>query len=127
MSCSRPGKRQIREHGQAKDRPQLRLIRVREQSVVASSPCQQARQQTVRSSDINADSTACNAAAATDGNDPQTGRNPELSRSTASFLTNIGCEPEQAENCAGGRIVVAISTPNRFPVQIRRIPTYDRV
>jgi hypothetical protein len=121
MEHPRPQTRQIREHGQAKDKPQLRLIRVRDKSAAASSPCQQARQQTVRSRDKDTASTGCQAAAATDANGPQTGRNPELSTSAASFLTNIGCEPKQAENCPDHRIAVAISPPTRFPIHIRKI------
>lgn len=121
MNCSQPEKWQIRGNGQAKDRPQLRLIRVRKQSVAASSPCHQARQQTVRSPDKDTASTGCQAEVATDANSPQTGRNSELSRSTASLLTNIGCEPEHAKNCPGVRILVAISPPTRFPVHIRSI------
>jgi hypothetical protein len=121
MNCSQPEKLQVREHGQAKDRPQLRLIRVREQAAAASSQWHQARQQTVRSRGIDTVSTGCRTAAGTDANGPRTGRNPGLSPTAASFLTNIGCEPEPAPNCPGGRIVLAISPPTRFPVHIRSI------
>jgi hypothetical protein len=124
MSHSRPQTRQVHEHGQAKDWPQLRLIRVRGQSAAASSPRHQAREQSVRSRDKDTVSTGCQKAAATDGNRPQTDRNPALSMSAASFLTRIGCEPEQAKSCPGGRIVVAISQPTRFPVCIRSIQAY---
>lgn len=103
------------------DRPQLRLIRVREQSAATSSQWHQVREQTVRSRDTDTASTGCQAAASTDANGPQTGRNPELSTSAASFLTNIGCEREPAKHCPDGRIVVAISPPTHFPVYILRI------
>jgi hypothetical protein len=119
MSRSRPQTRQVREHGQAKDWPHLRLIRVRGQSTAASNPCHQAREQSVRSRDKDTVSTSCQKAAATDGNRPQTDRNPALWTSAASVLIKIGCEPEQAKSCPSGRIVVATSQPPHFLVRIR--------
>jgi hypothetical protein len=124
MSHSRPQTRQVREHGQAKDWPQLRLIRVRGQSVTASSPCHQAREQSVRSRDKDTVSTGCQKAAAADGNRPQTDRNPALSTSAASFLTKIGCEPEQAQSRPSGGIVMATPQPTRSPVYVRNILVY---
>jgi len=102
----------------------LRPIPVRGQSAAASSPCHQAREQSVRSRDKDTVSTGCQQAAATDGNRPQPGRNPALSTSAASFLTKIGCEHEQAQSRPSGGIVVAISLPPRFPVRVRGIGAY---
>jgi len=102
----------------------MRLIRVRGQSTSSSSPCHQAREQSVRCRDKDTVSTGCQKAAATDGNRPQTDRNPALSTSPVSFLVKIGSEPEQAKSCPGGRIVVAISRPTRFSVHIRTIHAY---
>jgi hypothetical protein len=121
MSHSRPQTRQVREHGQAKDWPQLQLIRVRGQSTAASNPCHQAREQSVCCRDKDTVSTGCQKAVAADGNRPQTDRNPALSTTAASFLIKIGFELEQAKSCPSGRIVVAISQPLRFPVRIRSI------
>ena len=121
MSHSRPQTRQVREHGQAKDWPQLRLIRVRGQSAAASSPCHQAREQSVRCRDKDTVSTGCQKTAAADGNRPQTDRNPALSATAASFLTKIGSEPEQAQSGPSGGSVMATPQPTRFPVCIRSI------
>jgi hypothetical protein len=124
MNCSQPGKQQIREHGLAKDRPQLRLIRVRKQSAVASSPCHQARQQTVRIPERTTDTAVREQALAMIANRPQTVRSLARSTSTISLLTKIGCEPRQAKNCPSRRIVVSMFPPASFPVHIRIIPAY---
>ena len=121
MNRRRPEARQVREHEQAEDRPQLRFNHVREQSAAASSLCHQAPQQTVRSRDEDASSSGCQATAATDANGPQTGHNPELSTSAASFPSSIGCEPEQPQVRPHRRIAVAVSRPIRFPVHIRNV------
>ncbi len=124
MNHSRPQTRQIREHGQAADRPQLRLIHVRAQSAAASRTRQRARQQSVRSPDKDTASTRSQMTTARAANGPQTGRNLGFPTSAASFLNNTGREPKQAKNCPGGRIAVAISPPISFLVRIRYNPAY---
>ena len=106
------------------DRPQLRLIRVREQSASASSPRQQARAQTVHIRGNNAASTVREPAAAADLDIPRTGCIPELVVAAVQPQTGIGREPDQAGNCPIHRITVDILPPTSFPVHIRHNPAY---
>ena len=93
MNHAQPQTRQVREHGQAEARPQLRLIRVLEQSASASSPGQQAREQSVHIRGNDAASTAHDPAAATDMDTPQTDNNPEHAVTAAPSLAGIIREP----------------------------------
>jgi hypothetical protein len=124
MKHTQPQTRQIRAPEQAQNRPQPQPVHVREQSSSAFSPRHQARQQTVRVRDDATISVGCHEAATAETTCPQTDRSPELSTSTASFLNNIGREPEQAKKCPSRRITVSMSPPTSFPVHIRNIPAH---
>jgi hypothetical protein len=124
MNHARPQPRQIREREHAKDRPQLRLIRVREQSTFASSPRQQTRQQSVRSSDQGAVSPVRDLTAAMDMDTPRAGHYSELADAKTSLLTGSSREPEPAAIGTRHRLVVAISPTIRFPVHIRIISNH---
>lgn len=124
MNHARTQSRQIREDGQAKSRPQLRLIRVRKQSAAASSPGQQARAQTVRIRGDDAVSTVREPAAATGMDTPQADRVPQLAVAVVQPHTGIGREPDQAGGCPIHRIAVNISPPISFPIHIRSISAH---
>jgi hypothetical protein len=124
MNQSRPQSRQGREHGQAANRPQLRLIRVREQSSSVSSPGQQAWEQSVHIRGNDAVSTGHDPAVATGEDTPQTDRDSELAAATVAPLTGIERGNEQVKRCPIRRIVVDILPPISFPVRIRYNPVY---
>ena len=127
MNRSRPQSRQIREREQAEDRPQLRLIRVREQSMFASSPRQQARQQSVRSRDQGAISTVRDLAKVTDMDTPQTDRDSELIAAGASPQPGIARKSAPGTNRPPHHITVAISPLTSFSVHIRTISKHVRI
>lgn len=124
MNLARPQTRQVREHGQAKSRPQLRLFRVREQSASAFSPRQQAREQSVHIRGIDAASTGHNLAVATDLDTPQTNRDSELATTTVATLTGIERGNEHAKSCPIRCIAVDILPPISFPVCIHHNSAY---
>jgi hypothetical protein len=124
MNHARTQSRQVREHGQAKSRPQLRLIRVRKQSAAASSPGQQARVQTVHIRGNDAASTGREPVAATELDIPQTDPIREPVVAAVQSQSGMGREPIQAGNCPIHRIAVDILPPTSFPVCIRHNPAY---
>lgn len=119
-----PQARQVREHGQAEIRPQMRLIPVREQSTSASSPGQRARKQSVHIRGNDEASTGRESAAATEMVIPQPDRICELAVAAVRPQTGLGCEPDQARNCSMQHIAVDILSPISFPVRIRHNPVY---
>lgn len=121
MNHARTQSRPVREDGQAKSRPQLRLIRVRKQSAAASSPGQQARVQTVHIRGNDATSTGREPAAATELDIPQTDSIREPAVVAVQPQTGMGREPVQAGSY---RIAVDILPPTNFPVCIRHNPAY---
>jgi hypothetical protein len=123
MNHARPQSRQIREREQAKDSPQLRLIRVREQSTFASSP----RQRLVRSRDQGAVSPVRDLTAAMDMDTSRAGHYSELADAKTSLLTGSSREPEPAAIGPRQRLVVAISPLTSFPVLIRTISKHVRI
>ncbi len=125
MNRSRPQTRPFHGREQAQGRTQTYFIHVCEQSANALSPRAQTRQQTVRIRDQATASAGCDQGSAADTNCPQTVRNRALSTSTISPLTNIGREPQLAENSPSRRIVVSVFPPISFPVHIRILPDYD--
>jgi hypothetical protein len=104
--------------------PQVRLIHIREQSASASSPCQQARKQSVHIRGNDAASIGHDPAVATDTDTPQTDRDSELVAATVAPLTGIEREPDTAENYPIRRIAGDNSPPIGFPVHIRHISPY---
>jgi len=124
MNPSRPQTRQIHEHGQARNRPQLRLIRVHEQSAAKSSPGQRPQEQSVNIRGNYAASIAHDRATATDTDTPQTEYNSTLAATAASSLTDIMQEPHQAKGCPIRHITVDILPPVSFPVHVRHNPAY---
>ena len=104
--------------------PRTRFIRVREQSLSALSPHPQARSQTVRIRERIPVSTVRGQALAADTNCPQTVRSLAPSMSANSSRPRIRRDPRLARNCPRRRILVSISSPARFLVSVRNIPSY---
>lgn len=124
MNHSRLQARHIREHGQAKARPQLRLIHVLAQSAALSSPRQQAREQSVQVRGNDTPSTGHDPAVATDIHTPQTDRDSELAAATVSPQAGIKRGNAQVKHCPIRGIAVDISPPISFLVRIRYNPAY---
>ena len=104
--------------------PRTRFIRVREQSMSALSPRPQARSHAVRIRKRITVSTVRGQALVADTTCPQTVRSLALSRSANSSQTSIRRDPRLARNCPRRRILVSISSPARFLVRVRNIPSY---
>lgn len=121
---SGPQTRQVREHGQAEIRPKLRLTRVRKLSAVASSPRQQAREQSVHVLSSDAASTGHEPAVTRNMDTPQTDRDSELAAATVATLTGVERGNEQAKRCPIRCIAVAILPPISFPVCIHHNSAY---
>lgn len=122
-----PQTRHVHEHKQAEVRPQLRLIRVREQSTSASSPSKRARAQPVHIRGNDAASTGRVSAAATGMDVPHTDRESEHVTATDAPLTGIEREPDRARNYPSRRIAVNVMPSFNFPVHIRHNPAYVRL
>ena len=120
-----PRVRQIRDHDSAKNKTRTQTVRVREQSVSAFSPREQARPRTSRVLGNAADSGVREWAAATDSNCPQTVCSRELSTSSNWSRTHSVRERGPAKNCPHHRIAVSILPPINFPVRIQTIPAHD--
>jgi hypothetical protein len=124
MNQTRPQTRQIREHGQAEARPQLRLVHVRAQSAAASSPGQRAREQSVHVRGNDTSSTGHDLAVATDIDSSQADRDSELATATVEPLTGIERGNAQVKHCPIHGIAVDALPPISFPVHIRHISPY---
>ena len=124
MNRSRPQPRQIREREQSRNKAQMRIVRVREQSMSAFSPRTGARQRTVHEHGDATALTVREQSLAADLNCPPTGRSREQSTSPHLSRTGIARELGQARKSPQGRIAIAISPPTTFPVHIRIIPAY---
>lgn len=125
MNLARPQTRQVREHGQAKSRHQLRLFRVREQSASAFSPRQQPRKQSVHIRGNDAASTGHNSATATGIDIPQPDCIRELATAAVQPQTGLGREPDLARNCLMHWIDLDILPPISFPVCLHHNAAYD--
>jgi len=122
-----PQTRRFREREQARYRTRTEFVHVREQSVAAFNPRQQARQQTVR---IHEPATALivrQQASARSTRYPQTVCRLGQSASGISPLTTIGRKPRQTKNGPGRHIIVSMFTPISFPVHIRQIPAHVHI
>jgi hypothetical protein len=127
MNHARPQTRQVRDHGQAKSRPQLRAIHVRDLSASAIRPRQQAREQSVHIRGNDAALTGHNADVATDIDTPQTDCIRERAAVTVATLTDIESGNQQVKRCPIHRFAVDILPPISFPVRIRHNPAYVRL
>ena len=124
IARSWPRTRHIRGHAQSTNNAQTQPIRGREQFMSALSPRPQARSQIVRIHGHIAPSTGREQALAADTNCPQTVRSLALSMSANSSQTRIRHDPRLVRNCPRWRILVPISSPARFLVRVRNIPSY---
>ena len=121
---SRPRTRQIRDLKQSQITMQTHIVRVREQSMSALSPCPQSRSQKGSIRELIAVSPVRGQALAADTQCPRTVHSPGLARSATSSRTGILREPRLARNCPRRRILVSIWSPSRFQVRIRIISSY---
>jgi hypothetical protein len=121
MNHAPPQTRQVRERDQAGNRPQLRLIRVPEQSVFANSPRQQARQQSVRILDQATILTRWDKAQAAAAKSPQENQSFALSMSKLSTQIGNGFELELAGNRPRIRSAVIGGPDTSSLVHIRSI------
>lgn len=124
MNLARPQTRQVRDRDPIEESPQLRLIRVREQSASAFSPRQQARERSVHIRGNDAASTGHNLAVATDMDTPQIDRDSELPACTIASLAGIELGNQQAKRCPIRCIAVDILQPISFPLCIHHNSAY---
>jgi hypothetical protein len=127
MNRSRPQPRKFRERELIQNRPQSRLIHVREQSMSAFNPPPQSRPQTVRIPECIVSSTGRDQALAMDTDCPQPVRSLELSAAANSSRTRTFRKRGLEKNCPSRSILVSIWLPTSFPVRIRIIPSYDHI
>ena len=124
IARSWPRTRQIREHAQSTNKAQAQPIRVREQFLSALSPRPQARSHTVRIRKRITVSTVRGQALVADTHCRQTVRSLAPSMSANSSRSRNRRDPRLARNCPRRRIPVSISSPARFLVRVRNIPSY---
>jgi hypothetical protein len=119
-----PQTRPFRERGQSQCRARTQIIRVREQSISAFRPRQQAWQQTVRIHGFATAFTVRKKELAVAISCPQSVRRLETSTPMNLPQTGIGRAFQQATNRPQHHIAISVFPPTSFPVHIQIIPTY---
>jgi hypothetical protein len=125
IARSWPRTRPVHDHEQSTNQTQAQPIRVRELSMSALSPRQQARSHSFRIRDHITVSTVRGQALAADTHSPQTVRSLAPSMSANSSRPRICRDPRLASHCPRRRMLDSILWPTHFPVRLRSILSFS--